>query len=75
MISCDVDVAIWYRNIPSQPSVSQSADCDVDRLVAKIQEHVFVNRVRISELFKDNDPLRSGVITFNRFRQVGIVVM
>lgn len=36
---------------------------------------MLVNRIRINELFKDSDPLRSGVITCSRFRQVGVVMM
>ena len=48
---------------------------DVDGLLARIQEYVLVNRIRINELFKDNDPLRSGVITCSRFRQVGVVII
>ena len=48
---------------------------DVDGLLARIQEHVLVNRIRINELFKDSDPLRSGVITCSRFRQVGVVII
>lgn len=44
--------------------------CDIDDLLARIQEHVLGNRIRINELFKDSDPLRSGVITCSRFRQV-----
>jgi len=42
-------------------------------VLARIKEYVFVNRVRIGELFKDNDPLRSGLIAASRFRQVGVM--
>ena len=65
-----------HRNIANQQlTVSQSGPCDVDRLLARIQERVLTNRIRINELFKDSDPLRSGVITFSRFRQVGVVII
>lgn len=66
---------LWCRKITSQPAVVQSVHCNVDGLLARIQEHVLVNRIRINELFKDCDPLRSGVITCNRFRQVGVTIM
>lgn len=49
--------------------------CDVDGLLTRLQEHVLINRIRITELFKDSDPLRSGVITCGRFRQVGVVTV
>ena len=65
----------YQYNRINQPDVSQSGHCDVDTLLVKIQEHVLVNRVRVNELFKDNDPLRSGVITCSRFRQVGVIIM
>lgn len=51
------------------PAISHAHDCNADGLLAQIQEHVLVNRIRINELFKDSDPLRSGVITCSRFRQ------
>ena len=43
---------------------------DVDELIARIQEHVSTNRIRVSEHFQDFDPLRSGSISAARFRQV-----
>ncbi len=39
-------------------------------LIARLQEHVYRNRVRVSEHFQDFDPLRSGSIGTARFRQV-----
>ena len=61
-----------FLHRPDQSTAAVS-HCDVDGLLARIQEHVLINRIRITELFKDNDPLRSGVITCSRFRQVGVV--
>ena len=43
---------------------------DVEELIARIQEHVSTNRIRVSEHFQDFDPLRSGSISAARFRQV-----
>lgn len=47
---------------------------DVCELLRRVQEHVLVNRIRVSEHFQDFDPLRSGVISNQRFRQVGVAV-
>ena len=44
-------------------------EVDVGELVARIQEHVHTNRIRVSEHFQDFDPLRSGSISATRFRQ------
>ena len=63
---------LWYR--PSEPAAITD-HCDVDGLLARIQEHVLINRIRINELFKDSDPLRSGMITCSRFRQVSGVII
>ena len=46
-------------------------EVDVCELLRRVQEHVLVNRIRVSEYFQDFDPLRSGVISNQRFRQVG----
>ena len=43
---------------------------DVGELIARIQDHVSTNRIRVSEHFQDFDPLRSGSISAARFRQV-----
>jgi len=47
----------------------------VGELVARIQEHVHTNRIRVSEHFQDFDPLRSGSISAARFRQVELSVL
>ena len=66
----------WYLFAPSfSGSSSQSSQrppelVDVDELIARIQEHVINNRIRVSEHFQDFDPLRSGSISAARFRQV-----
>lgn len=62
---------VYRRSTGTQP-VTQTGG-DVDMVLARIKEYVYVNRVRIGELFKDNDPLRSGMIPATRFRQVGMV--
>ena len=61
------------KSFGTQPVTQMGGD--VDMVLARIKEYVFVNRVRIGEFFKDNDPLRSGVIAASRFRQVGVVWM
>jgi len=65
-MSCDL---VYRRSAGTRPVKQMRGD--VDMVLARIKEYVFVNRVRIGELFKDNDPLRSGVIAASRFRQVG----
>ena len=66
----------WYLFAPSfsgpSPQSSQHPPelVDVDELIARIQEHVITNRIRVSEHFQDFDPLRSGSISAARFRQV-----
>eukprot|EP00731_Ephydatia_muelleri_P005665 Em0002g1841a len=42
---------------------------DVAGVVVRLQQHVFLKRVRVAEHFEDFDPLRSGSITAARFRR------
>ena len=70
----------WYLFAPSFSGPSPLSSrrppelVDVDELIARIQEHVITNRIRVSEHFQDFDPLRSGSISAARFRQVLHVV-
>ena len=47
---------------------------DIDKLLAEIKEHVLRNQIRVTEWFEDFDPLRSGKIPVDRFRQVRSLV-
>jgi len=47
----------------------------VGELVARVQEHVHTNRIRVSEHFQDFDPLRGASISTARLRQVGLSVL
>ena len=65
-----------YSFVPSSSGPSPQSPhrplevVDVGELIARIQEHVSTNRIRVSEHFQDFDPLRSGSISAARFRQV-----
>ena len=36
----------------------------------KIREQVMINRLRVKEYFMDFDPLRKGIVQYNKFRGV-----
>ena len=59
-------------NISSSSSSSHQEDpvVDVNELMGRIQEYVSAHRIRACEYFQDFDPLRSGLISITRFRQV-----
>jgi hypothetical protein len=39
-------------------------------LMGRIRNHVFINRIRVKEFFKDFDPLRLGTVSQSRFIRV-----
>lgn len=57
------------RDPASQSLKAPPRPVSVEELTARLQEHVYINRIRGSEHFQDFDPLRTGSISAARFRQ------
>jgi len=59
---------------PPVSSAISTTHVDLNSVIARIQHHVLVNRIRVSEFFKDYDQLRSGSVSRSIFAR-GLNVM
>ena len=54
---------------PQQPTIVTPENSSVANIVFKIQQTVFPRRIRVKDIFRDYDPLRSMRVTKPQFRR------